>query len=161
MLASGVVLGLLAGIGLGGDWRRLTRVQLRAGLLLIPAALIRVTGLVVALPLACYEAALLLFAVVAALNYRLQGAVVIAAGILLNLAVVAINGGMPVSPEAAAVAGLQVPSDGLHIPLTKSTLLPALADVIPVALFRNVYSVGDVLLAIGGFWLPFALLRGK
>lgn len=161
MLASGVVLGLLAGLGFGGDWRRLTQVQLRAAILLIPATLLRLAGLVFGLPLAVYVLAFVLFGVVAGLNYRLRGATVIAIGIALNLLVIAVNGGMPVSAEAAAAAGLHVQNDGLHILLTEWTVLPLLADVLPVAPFRNVYSAGDVLLAIGGFWLPYSLLRGK
>lgn len=161
MLVSGVVLGVAAGCVFGGDWRRLARLRLRGVLLLIPAALIRGLGLFIALPLGFYLTALILVAIVAALNYRLRGATIVAAGILLNLLVISMNGGMPISAEAASVAGLEVSNDGLHIPLTDSTRLPVLADVLPLGIFKNVYSVGDVLLAIGGFWVPFALLRGN
>ncbi|MEK7860856.1 MAG: DUF5317 family protein, partial [Chloroflexota bacterium] len=76
-----------------------------------------------------------------------------------NLVGVAANGGMPVDAAAMAAVGVSMPSDRLHIPLDASTRLAALADFIPVPVVRGVYSPGDVLLAVGGFWLPFTWLR--
>jgi hypothetical protein len=83
----------------------------------------------------------------------------IAAGALLNLVVVLVNGGMPVDPAAAALAGTALRGDDpLHHALDAATRLPFLADVIPLPPLRNVYSAGDVAIAAGGFWLPFRSL---
>ena len=51
-----------------------------------------------------------------------------------------------------------MPTDALHVPVTAATLLVGLADVIPVAIARAVYSVGDLCIALGGFIVPFVLL---
>jgi hypothetical protein len=78
-------------------------------------------------------------------------------GILMNFAVIAINGGMPVLREAALVASgfapgePQLGSGYKHIFLDESSRLVFLADVIPirVANYGQVISLGDVFLAVG------------
>jgi hypothetical protein len=84
-------------------------------------------------------------------NRRLPAAPLILAGLLLNLAVIAVNGGMPVSAEAirsvgADGAALITGSEGTkHHLMTSSDLLTPLADVIPVPPPVGVIlSVGDV-----------------
>jgi hypothetical protein len=117
-------------------------------------------GLVSPLPVAVFAAAMALTIVTAAANAHLPGALAIATGSLLNLVVVVLNGGMPVSEDAAAVAATSTHvGDGLHVTLSATTQVAALADVIPIGIFRSVYSVGDVVTGAGGFWLPFAWLR--
>lgn len=120
---------------------------------------LRLAGAVWGLPLMIYVAVLVALIAVAFLNRMMPGALLLGAGISLNLIAIVANEGMPISVPAAHVAGLSIPADGLHHPMTESTHLKALVDVIPVPLFRNVYSAGDVVLAVGGFWLPFAALR--
>lgn len=159
MLASAVLLGVLAGIGLGGDWRHLLHLSVRGVPILIAAASLRLIGLVWGLPLLIYLVVLGSLVIVALMNWRLSGALLVAAGISLNLLATLVNGGMPVSPNAAEIAGAGIPTDGLHVPMTEQTLLPILVDVIPIPLFRNVYSAGDIVIAVGGFVLPFAALR--
>jgi hypothetical protein len=83
----------------------------------------------------------------------------IATGAALNASVTLLNGGMPIDPTAASIAGVAARSDGLHVVADGSTRLSVLADVIPVSWLGHVYSVGDVLLALGGFWLPFRWIR--
>jgi hypothetical protein len=162
MLASGLVLGIVGGIAFGGDWRRLGQIPLRWVPVLLAALAIRVLGLVIPFALAVYLAALAGTAVAAILNRHLPGVTLIAAGSLLNIGVIALNGGMPVDPAAVATANaISYDADRLHVPFGPETRLPLLADVIPLALVRGVYSVGDVVIAIGGFWLPFAWLRGR
>ena len=74
-------------------------------------------------------------------------------GVALNVAVIALNRGMPVDPDALAAvgrAGTDV-TDGFlykHVPMTGDTMLPWLGDRIPVPVQRNVISPGDVLMAI-------------
>lgn len=159
MLASSILLGVAAGIGFGGDWRRLTRLKFRGISILFASGLIRLAGVVWGLPLVLYVLVLCSLVVVAFMNRRMPGALLLGAGTALNLIAILANGGMPISPLAAGVAGLELPSDGLHHPMTEATHVQALVDVIPLPLFRNVYSAGDVVLAAGGFWLPFAALR--
>ena len=87
----------------------------------------------------------------------MPGVLVIAAGLLLNLAVVALNGGMPVMAGAAAAAGLHgqlsVPAgDFVHVVGLPGTRLPWLADVITLpgpTPMRLVASPGDLLLYEG------------
>jgi hypothetical protein len=66
---------------------------------------------------------------------------------------------MPVDPGAVALSGKTAPSDGLHVILGPDTRLSFLADVLLVPVINNVYSVGDVVLALGGFWMVFRLIR--
>jgi hypothetical protein len=90
------------------------------------------------------------------LNRRIRGMWVVAFGALLNFVAIAANGGvMPASASAVRSAGL-APAD----PTTANSMvvhgarLLALGDVfalphwLPVA---NVFSVGDVLIAVGAF----------
>ena len=92
-----------------------------------------------------------------ALNRHLPGMWLAAGGLLLNVLVIGVNGGMPVSLEAAEVAGISDFSAwGIkHEPLTDDTLLPWIADVIPVPGFKKLISIGDVVLAAGIGWLVY------
>lgn len=161
MLVSAVALGFVVGLIAGGDPRRLTRIRVRGLPILLGAGALRVLGFVTPLPVLAYVGALLLIVAVAILNRHIPGAWLAALGIALNLLVIALNGGMPVDLSAAHSVGVQVRDDGLHIPLSNATVLPLLADILPAAVFRNVYSLGDVLLAAGGFWIVFRLLRRR
>lgn len=162
MLASGPVLGVLAGLALRGRLSRLAGLRIRWWPLLGLAVVLRlVAGGVGELAALLYVLAFGGIVAVALLNARTTGMALIAAGASLNLAVVAANGAMPVDPGALAAAGARMPEDLLHVPLTDASAAPLLADRIPLALFRGVYSVGDVLLAAGGFWIPFAVMRRR
>lgn len=162
MLVSAVVAGVGAGIILGGDLRRLGTLTLRWWPLLAAAILVRLAApLVPFAPLPLYLGSFAAILVVVAGNLRLPGVPLIGVGAALNLAVVSLNGGMPVDLAAVAAAGSSAPHDPLHFALTTDTRLPALADVIPIGIVRSVYSLGDVAIAAGGFWLPFARLRGR
>jgi hypothetical protein len=60
-----------------------------------------------------------------------------------------------------AASGKPTPADGLHVILGPETRLPFLADILLAPVINNIYSVGDVVLAIGGFWMAFRLLRQR
>ena len=159
MLVSGLVLGVAAGLAIGRDPRRLAAVSIRWLPLLLVALVARAVAPFagpVAFPL--YLVALAGTAVAAAANVRLPGAALIAVGGALNLAVVLLNGGMPVDPAAVAAAGGAMPTDRLHVAVGPQTLVGYLADVIPVAPLHAAYSAGDVAIALGGFLVPFVLL---
>ncbi len=162
MLVSGALLGLLIGLAVGRDWRRLALIDIRWLPLLIAVLAMRPLALVAgpaAFPL--YVSSLAGTALVAAVNWRLPGVSLIAIGSVLNLVVVVTNGGMPVDSGALALAGANAPTDVLHTALTAQTMLAALADVVPVPLVRGVYSVGDLAIAVGGFLLPFLTLARR
>lgn len=163
MLASALALGVAAGWVTGGRRiARLAELQVRWWPLLLVAVVLRAAApLLGDLSVVGYVLAFLGITAVALADRAIPGMSVVAAGATLNLIVVAANGGMPVDPQAVAAAGAAMPQDRLHIGLDESTRLPQLADVIPAPIFRSVYSFGDVLLALGGFWIPFAWLRRR
>ncbi len=159
MLASGAILGLIAGLALGRTWRPLVAVRIRWLPLLLAGLLVRgIAPLIPGIGLVLYVFALASTAVVAGANYRIFGALLIAIGGALNLVVVVVNGGMPVDPGAVAAAGASMPTDALHVLLVDSTRLKELADVIAFPLAHSVYSIGDFSIAIGAFLVPFVLL---
>jgi len=160
MLASGVVAGVLAAIAFGGDWRRLATLSLRFWPLLGLAVGIRlIASLDSAAPLGVYLVSLTGIAVVAVLNWRLPGAILIAIGTAMNILVVALNAGMPYDPATATAVGAPPPTDSLHTVLVSGTRLPFLSDIVPVGIAHGVYSVGDFLIALGGFLIPFIWLQ--
>ncbi len=162
MLVSGVIAGIAAGIAFGGDWRRLSTFTLHLWPLLVLGAALRLLGYVVPTsPLAVYFFGLLCIAVVAARNWRLPGAALISVGTFSNVVVVLLNSGMPYDVPVATAINALPPENGLHIPLGPSTIFPFLADIIPVGIVSGMYSVGDVLIAFGGFLIPFLWLQAS
>ncbi|MDQ3659995.1 MAG: DUF5317 domain-containing protein [Actinomycetota bacterium] len=86
------------------------------------------------------------------LNRGLPGVGLMAAGLLLNVVVIAANRAMPVSAIASDLAGVRsTPTDASleHELMNPSTLLPWLGDIIPLPRLGEVLSVGDLLL-VGG-----------
>lgn len=160
MLASSVALGIAGALLLGGNWKKLAAIRLAWWPLLAAAMALRIAGLAIPLGVPIYLTAIIAVAIVAARNVALPGASLIAVGSVLNAVVIAANDGMPVDPLAAASANARpLFNDQLHVSTTPDTRLHFLSDVIPVPIFRNVYSVGDILISAGGFWLPFRWLR--
>lgn len=99
-------------------------------------------------------------------NVAVVGMWLVAAGIGLNLAVIAVNGGMPVRPSALRAAGLVEAgrSAGVALPAKHhlerpSDRLVVLADILPVRPLREVVSFGDVVLAVGVADVVAHLLR--
>src|SRR5918912_760916 len=168
VLAYPLLLGLVLAPLLGGDLRRLADLRLRATPLLYLALVLQLVAFpvhatpwhvpdraAVALWLASYAC----LAAAAACNIRRPGVALVAAGLVSNLAAVLANGGhMPVLPAAMRAAGRSY--DVLYNSAAVAT--PHLAWLvdrwaapgwIPSA---NVFSVGDVLIALGGLLFPLA-----
>lgn len=85
-------------------------------------------------------------------NRTLPGLLLAGAGMALNVIVIAANGAMPVLPSSAERAGVTQSIDEgsiKHESLDDDTILPWLGDAIPVPPFKEVLSVGDVVLALG------------
>ena len=162
MLVSGLVAGLILGLASGGSWRNLARLDLKLWPALVAGVTARTAApLLGALALSASIAGLLLVALAALANRAVSGAWLIGLGALLNSLVISVNAGMPVDPEALALSGKAPPSDGLHVILGPDTRFSFLADVLLLPVINNIYSVGDVVLAIGGFLMVFRLVRSR
>jgi len=163
MLVSGVAIGIAAAIAFGGDWRRLANLNLKWWPLLIAAAGMRLYTYRFDphAPLAVYLLGLVGVGIVAAANWRMPGAALISIGTFTNVLVVALNGGMPYDPEVVRAVDGAPPDDTLHVLLSPESALPFLSDIVPVGLVHGVYSAGDLLIAFGGFLIPFVLLQPR
>lgn len=159
MLVGAVVAGIALGL-LFGRRDRASRIRIAWWPLLVGAVGLRLVAPALGgLALIGYLFAFAAILGVAIADIRLPGMWLIALGAALNLIVVLANGAMPVDTAAAASAGASLrPDDPLHRALGADDRLTLMADVIPVPPLRNVYSVGDLALAVGGFWLPFRSL---
>jgi Family of unknown function (DUF5317) len=163
-----LVLGVLLAPLLGGDLRRLGDLRLRGvSLLYLALALQLVAFPVHELPLRVgSEGAVGLWlvsygclAVATALNLHRPGLPLVAAGIVANVTAIVANGGhMPVLPEAMHTAGHAYEIHYNSV-ATATPHLSWLVDRwaaphwVPSA---NFFSVGDVLIALGGFVFPLA-----
>jgi MFS family permease len=133
MLVSGVLVGVAAGIAFGGDWRRLASFSLNWWPLLIAASALRLlTFFLPHADLAIYVA---------------------------NVLAIVTNAGMPYDPAAVSAVGAKTPDDALHVVLSAETRLSFLTDIIPFGLVHAVYSIGDFIIAFGGFLIPFMWLQ--
>ena len=112
-------------------------------------------------------ASLILFSIFAWLNRQLPGMPILIVGLLLNFVVIVANGGwMPITPQTAnLLAGKDVlqfmnlgsrfgekdillPAQNIHLELLADHfLLPAWFP------YKVAFSLGDVLISIGAFWL--------
>jgi len=166
-LALPLLMGLALAPLLGGRWGRLADAQLRGvGLFYLAIALQLVAFPVSALPWRTPDRAAImlwlvsygLFALGAACNLRVSGVPLVVAGMLSNIAAIVANGGhMPALPSALRAAGLHFTKSRNSAALDAPHLAWlvdrwAAPDWVPLA---NVYSAGDVLIAVGGF--AFAL----
>lgn len=155
----GIVLVLSIGFAVlrGGKLSNLTEIYIRAWwLLFVGLGLQIAAGFVpsgrtysVELAVGLILASLLPLLLVAWINRERSGMWLVGLGVLMNFVVIAINQGMPVLPEAILLAGgvADLSSDPTHTVLDTSTLLPFLADIIPIP--KNVISMGDVVLGVG------------
>jgi Family of unknown function (DUF5317) len=101
-------------------------------------------------------------------NLRQPGFWLVTAGLAMNLLVISVNAGMPVTREAVVASG----QEGLlsilkedrgskhHLADRDEDVLLFLADVIPLAgPFQQVVSAGDLVLYAGVGWFVFATMR--
>ncbi len=182
-------LGILLGYLRGGRLANLARLELRGTGLVLAALVIQL--LIFPLPLPGREGPLLalskgataalhlasyaLLAAFVALNRKERGLLLMGLGMLLNVVVIAANGGyMPTYPELLAAAGRLEAAQKLKAMGTYannvcincegvSARLTFLGDVfyVPAGVpFANVFSLGDVLLAVGLIALLQAKMRG-
>jgi len=172
----------IVGLMRGGSLIRLTKLPLRCGWLILLAFSLQVVifssqferlGWPDRYGVYLYVASLLLLLLVVGLNLSLGGMKVLSLGLALNFLVITANGGyMPVPLDNLVKAGMLHQAEMLQArghfsnltTLTTETRLPFLADifVIPSYLpFRNVFSLGDVLIGIGAFVLVLRAMQRK
>lgn len=162
VLALAVALGVVVGLALGGRLSRLADLRLRAGWLFYVAFALQIAAfpsgtlpwsvgdsLATGLWLASYA----VLVVAAACNLRVPGAAVIGLGMASNLAAVIANGGhMPGLRGALRAAGQTFHGPHNNEVVAQNPHLAWLVDRWPVPHWipgGNVFSVGDVLIAVG------------
>jgi len=182
MIVIAFVLGaLVLALIFGGDLRALADVKLRWWGLAMLAVAIQVAAFssiwsrigLGGLTSWIYIGSLGLLVVVAIRNWRLPGFALLAAGLVANALVIALNGGhMPVDPklvQGAIDAGV-TPGVGVigaaagSVLIDASTRLSFLCDIfLPPEWFpiRNAFSPGDVLIGLGAIWFFAATLRHR
>ena len=171
LLVYAIVIGVLAGLALGGRLDGLSNVRLRW----VPAAIV---GLAIQIAIfsgpgsdavgaagpPLYVGSTVLVLLVVIRNLAIPGLPAVALGAALNLVAILANGGaMPADPAALAAAGRDAALTGYSnsAALADPALRP-LTDIfatpreLPLA---NVFSVGDVLIAVGIAVAIMALMR--
>lgn len=178
LITAAIVLGVLLGLVLGGSLRALADLRFRWW----PLAFLGLALQVVPVPSMEGQAdrwiavGLLLLSYVVllafvAINFRLPGFPLLALGFCLNLLVIAVNGGMPVSEAALRRANGPRYSDSVlelqqeggakhHLERPDDVLMP-LADVIPIAgPVGQVFSIGDLVFLAAIVWVLAAATNG-
>ncbi len=186
ILVFAVVVSVLVGLLRGGRLGRLADLRIAYGWLALAAVALQyplvynlvgsaaIIGVPLAVPMMAVSSLLVLGVVWA--NRRLPGVPLVGLGLLANLVVMACNGGwMPMSPEALAAMGhlswVTPQGDVPKVWGSKNVMLPRaetrlwwLSDVFVLAApfpVPAVFSIGDVLVALGLFWLLQQALLGR
>jgi hypothetical protein len=124
----------------------------------VSVPLVRLTGASARVAFFAWLATFPMMIAVAWLNRRERGLPLLGLGLLLNLIVIGLNGGMPVFESAVRIATASAQTaaiplgDFAHILGGVGTRLPWLADVVPMPgpdWLRIVVSPGDLLLFAG------------
>jgi hypothetical protein len=155
-LAVGGVVGLAA----GGRPRHLAGMRLRLPWVLVAGAGCELVGtwwVPDRVGLALLVVGYVLLVSFALANVRLAGMVLVAVGLLCNLVVIAVDGGMPVRGVPAGIS-----DSPRHHGMRASDQLTPLADDLRLAPFGETVSAGDVVLSVGvATTVAGALVRGR
>ena len=159
--AYALIAGLLAGLAAGGSFKTISELHLRGELVILVTFVVqgvargRLVGTTANLwgTIIWLGASVLLVGLLA-LNFSHAGAVIAAAGTLLNAVVVLANGAMPVLPAGGlhvAAASISSASGGFYSIAQPGMLAVWAGDVLPLSVLGQTYlmSVGDVLLGVG------------
>lgn len=168
-IAVAIVAGIVIGLVRGGSFERLAEASFRLWPLLILGIVVQGAAAFTAdgaVPLILASYVLLL--VFTAVNLHHAGMGVVFVGIALNVAVIGINGGMPVRADAIVAAGIverdQTPSldfgSKRHLE-TEDDRLTVLGDIIPVPVAEEVLSFGDLAMSVGVAAVLVNLLRRR
>ena len=166
-----LVCAVLVGFALGGRWSNLTHLRVRwpgVAILGLVLQLAPVQGRAWAMAMLYASFALLIAFAVVNLRARVPGFAAILVGMLLNLVVIGLNGGMPVSQQALVashqtdtlVALVQDGGAKHHLAGPDDRLL-FLGDSIPISGLRQAVSLGDLFAYGGVMWLIVAGMLGR
>lgn len=168
-IAVAIVVGVLAGLVRGGRFSNLGEAAFQLWPLLVLGVVVQgaaafTGGAAVAVILLSY---VLLIAFCVA-NLTRAGMGVVLVGIVLNLAVIGVNGGMPVRGEAIVAAGIATQEEVPHLDFdakrhleTGDDRLTILGDIVPVPVAREVLSFGDLAMSVGVAAVLANLLRSR
>ena len=162
--------GILVGLLLRGRIDGLLELKFRWAWLAIGGLLVQVVlftelgeRLVGELAPAVYVGSTLAVLVALLRNVRLAGLPIAAVGSFLNLAAILANGGaMPADAAALRTAGFDGPGDHTNSVVLAEPALRPLTDIFAVPAgvpLANVFSVGDVLIAVGVAWAIATAMR--
>jgi len=163
-LVAGVVLGLVT----GGRPRNVVRRPLRGIEALIGAVVLQAVPQLLEVSgttgLACVLGSYVLLVAFALANIRLVGMPVILVGLVLNVVVIGLNGGMPVRAEAIYTIDRHAQLDRIDFGAKRhledaDDRLTFLGDVLPVRPIDQVLSFGDLILSAGVANVVFRLLK--
>lgn len=161
LIAALVAVGIVA--LLGGDLSRMAQISIRHGWLAWLAIAVQTAlvtwhfpgGLSQGIHLATYVAA----GAFAYANRGIAGVYFISAGGLMNFAAIAANQGvMPASDSALKIAGLQTETEFSNSDHVEGAHLQFLGDIFAVPErwpLSNVFSIGDVIVVIGIYYLVY------
>ena len=155
-----IVLGLLLGLLLGGRAAGLGSLQLRWGWVFAAGLGIQVvlfsapvTDRIGELGVPIYVLSTGLVALAVLLNRRITGMPLVALGAISNLAAIVANGGyMPAAAAAMAALGKTAPTVYSNSAIVQDPWLWPLTDILALPTWlpgANVFSIGDVLIALG------------
>jgi len=177
-----IILSIIVGILRDGNLKSLGEIPLKKLELIFLSFIIRYTPLVLKNPfkeliskymlvISLLSYGLLLYSLFA--NWHLRPLRLVTLGVLFNFLAIFLNGGkMPVSLWAVDAAGLEEfksdlfnPDYPYHVAMTSTTRLKIFGDIIPLPRpypRPKVFSIGDLLMAIGVFFLvQEAMLKKK
>ncbi len=172
IFAAAIPIGIVLGWLSGGRLERLGTIRFRWAWLAVGGLLAQVVLFSGIVPGLSQEAVAILYvattlAVFAALlrNVRMTGLPIVALGAGANLVAIVANGGvMPADPAAYAAAGLEGTSGPSNSAVIADPVLRPLTDIfaIPAGVpFANVFSIGDVLIALGIVVAIVAAMRAE
>src|SRR4051794_35651792 len=176
LLVYAVAIGIVAGVATRGHLNALASVHIRFWAVALAGLVFQ--ALLFSSPLAAsvgqlgpslyvVSTALVLMSLI--VNLRQPGFWLIVVGAFLNFAAIIANGGfMPASPEAIAalrgVVALPTTDYTNSVVASGTSVLSFLGDIFvlprPVP-FANVFSLGDLLIGVGGAWFVLATMHGR
>lgn len=168
-IAVAIVAGIVLGLARGGRFENLGEAAFRLWPLLILGVVVQgaaaFTGDGAVIMILASYVLLLLFA---AANLHFAGMGVVFVGIALNVAVIGVNGGMPVRDDAIVAAGIVERAEIATLDFgakrhleTDDDRLTLLGDIVPVPLAEEVLSFGDLAMSVGVATVLVTLLRRR
>jgi hypothetical protein len=152
LVAVGLALGIAVGYLLGGRLSQLSDLKPRYAPLALIGLLLQLVNPPGSWPLVLLIVSFVLLTAFTLVNIRIAGFAMILAGVAMNFAVIAVNGGMPVAREAIVASGQEATLGPLiehrgvkHHLAGPADRLEFLGDVIAIpAPVGQVISVGDI-----------------